>query len=66
MALDASKDAELLQGPLRMRVKRLAGQGGQEEKTWVLRFREEIPAKVNLRLWAPAVGATEVNLEVTK
>lgn len=66
MALDASKDAEVLQGPLRMRVKRLAGQGGQEEKTWVLRFREEIPAKVNLRLWAPAVGATEVNLEVTK
>jgi hypothetical protein len=66
MALDAPKDAELLQGPLRMRVKRLAGQGGQEEKTWILRFREEIPAKLHLRLWAPAVGGKEVDLEVTK
>jgi hypothetical protein len=66
MSLDAPKGAELLQGPLRMRVKRLEGQGGQEEKTWLLRFREEIPTKVHLRLWAPAVGMTEVEVEVTK
>lgn len=64
--LDVPKGTELLQNPVRMRVKRLEGLGGSEEKMWLVRFAGEPPASVKLKLWAPAVGSVETMVEVGK
>ena len=66
MAIDVPTNVEVLQGPLRMRIKRLEGRGGYEEKTWLLHYASEPPAELKLKLWAPAVGNVERTIEVKK
>jgi hypothetical protein len=66
MAIDVPQNVEILQGPLRMRMKRLEGRGGNEEKTWLLRYSDEPPAEIKLKLWAPAIGNVERTVQVKK
>jgi hypothetical protein len=60
--LQPPEGAELIQGPLRRRLDRLAGNGGASEQTWVVRLRQSQPAAAKLRVWAPAVGSDETTI----
>ncbi len=52
-----------IQGSPRQRLGRLAGNGGKVEHTWIVRLPEDAPARAKLRVWAPAVGSHEIEIE---
>lgn len=61
--LNLPEDAVLLQGSRRSELGRLAGLTGKTEKTWLVRFPGEVPAELNLRVWAPAVGEATTTIK---
>ena len=62
--LTLPKETVFLQGNARGRLPRIEG-GGTAERTWLVRFPGEVPAKVGVQVFAPAVGsaAAEVSLK---
>ncbi len=62
--LTLPKDTVLLQGHARTRLPRLDGAGGKTEPTWLVRFPGEIPKAIELKAFAPAVGAVNQTIEV--
>ena len=55
---------EFLQGHSRGQLPRLEGAGGKAERTWLVRFGGELPKSVEIRVFAPAIGAAEVSVVV--
>jgi len=64
IALDLPKDAKFLQGSPRSRVSILSGNGGKAEKVWLVRFAGSAPVNAKIRLWAPAAGAVEIEVDI--
>lgn len=64
IALELPKETKFLQGSSRSRMNVLAGNGGKAEKVWLVRVAGDAPVQGKIRLWAPAVGAAEMNVEL--
>ena len=57
-------NVQLLQGHARAKLKRIPGAGGRAEQTWLLRFPQEAPKSLDIKVWAPAVGANTATVEL--
>lgn len=55
---------KLVTGSLRTQVDPLAGNGGQAERTWLVRSTATEPSQVTLKAWSPSVGSDERTLEL--
>ena len=53
-----------LQGAARSRLPRLVGQGGQIERTWLLRLPEPVVKELRVKVYAPSVGSVDATVEV--
>lgn len=62
--LTLPKETVLLQGHARTRLPRLEGAGGKAEQTWLVRIPGELPKTIELKAFAPAVGAVSQAIEV--
>jgi zinc carboxypeptidase len=60
--LSLPKDAVLLQGHARSQLPRIEGSGGKAERTWLVRFPGEVPAKIDVKVFAPAVGSATAEI----
>jgi len=64
IALDMPEGAELIRGPVRIQLQPIAGSGGTQEHTWLLRVRDKRPRKTTIRAWAAPVGEHTVEIEL--
>ncbi len=64
IVLSLPTKTEFLLGHQRGSVRRLKGQGDKEEKVWLIRFSEEVPKSITIRVWAPAVGQVETSIDL--
>lgn len=64
MAIGLPEKGQVLQGPARRAIGRLAGNGGRSQQTWLVRVPGRQPAVATLRVWAPAVGSAERKIEL--
>jgi hypothetical protein len=62
--LGVPKMTDFLQGHPRTRLPRLEGAGGKVERTWLVRFSAETPKSLELKVFAPAVGAVARTVEI--
>ncbi len=62
--LSLPQDAVLIQGHARWRLPRIEGSGGKQERTWLVRFPKEAPAKIEVQVSAPAVGSAVAEMEL--
>jgi hypothetical protein len=53
-----------VQGHARTRLPRLEGAGGKAERTWLVRFPGELPVKIDVKAYAPAVHAASQSVEI--
>lgn len=56
------KDAVLLQGHARSRLARIEGSGGKAERIWLVRFPGQMPAQIEIKVGAPAVGSATAQI----
>jgi hypothetical protein len=54
----------LLQGYARTRLPRLEGAGGKAERTWLVRFSGDVPVKIDIKAYAPAVHGASASVEI--
>ena len=54
----------LLQGHARTRLPRLEGAGGKTEHKWLVRFSDEMPVKIDIRAFAPALHGASTSIEI--
>jgi hypothetical protein len=54
--------AVLVQGDARGRLPRIEGSGGKAERTWLVRFPGDVPVKIDVRVFAPAVGSASAEI----
>jgi hypothetical protein len=62
--LDLPADTQWIQGSPRVELGKLDGNGGQAERTWIVRLLSPAPATAKLKVWAPAVGSHEIQVEL--
>jgi hypothetical protein len=56
--------ATLVEGPGRVRLERLAGNGGKAQHAWLVLVEKGEAARIGLTVWSPAVGSHSVSLEL--
>jgi hypothetical protein len=61
--LSLPEKTQFLQGHARTRLPRLDG-GGKTERTWLLRFDNEAPKTIEIKVHAPAVGSASRSVEI--
>ena len=64
IVIELPNRAEFIHGPARKRLDRLVGNGGSTEQTWIVRLPDRQPTTATLRVWAPAVGADVVTIDL--
>lgn len=66
VAVDVHFRDKFLLGSPRMTIPRLKGQGDKAEKTWIIRFNDEVPEVLWIRAWAVNVGLVEQEIKLPK
>jgi len=64
--LQLPEGTEWIQGPRRVQLEPLAGNGGSAERVWIVRTPQGEPTTGTIRAWAPAVGQHRVEVQLSE